>query len=111
MNDHVILSSYDTRINSIAFWGVLGIGFLIFVLYIGIWRFNINRRKLFSFVLTEYVVALLLLTVVFRKTPKYPDGFQNSFLCDKSFLSGNIDIEHAVNIVFFYLWECCYADY
>lgn len=101
MNNNVILFSYDTRINSITFWAVLGIELLIFILYIGIWRFNINRKKILSFALAEYVVALLLLTVVLRETPKYPDGFQNSLLCDKSFLSGNLDIEHTANIVLF----------
>lgn len=101
MNDNAFLFSYDTRINSITFWAVLGIELLIFILYISIWRFNITRIKIFCFALAEYVVALLLLTVVLRETPKYPDGFQNSLLCDKSFLSGNLDIEHTVNIVLF----------
>ena len=101
MDGNAVLLYYDTRVNYFAFWSVICIGCLIFILYLSIKRLKVKWREVLGVLLSEYVVTLILLTVVLRETPVYPEGFHNSLLCDKSYLSGNLDIEHAVNVALF----------
>ena len=101
MGDNAIIFSYDTRVNALAFWGVIGLGILLFFVYI-LFRppkkFNSEFRW---FLLAEYIVALLLFIVVFRETPVFPDGFQNTFFANKRVLTGNVNAEWVVNVLMF----------
>lgn len=101
MDDNAIIFSYDTRVNTLAFWSVIGVGALLLIAYI---FFRHSKKHVSEFrwlLLTEYVVALLLLTVVFRETPVFPDNFQNTFFANKRELTGNVSAEWLVNVLMF----------
>lgn len=101
MDENVILFSYETRVNFITFWSILGINVLIFIAYLAIRHFRIDWRVIIKLVFVEYIISVILLTVVFREPPVYPEGFQNSILADKTMLSGNLLLERIFNILLF----------
>lgn len=101
MDENAILFLYDTRVNFYVFWCIVGISIFIFISYLAFRRFKVGKRELFVVTFVEYVILVLLLTVVFRETPTYPEGFQNSLLGDKTMLSGNLFMEQSINILLF----------
>ena len=102
MNGNAIIFSYDTRVNSIAFWSVIGIGAFALFMFVVIRYSKMDWFELLSFLLGEYVCILFLLTIFLRETPIYPDGFPKSFWGDKSELSIDIVKERLFNIVLFF---------
>lgn len=102
MNGNAIIFSYDTRVDSITFWSVLVGGAFLLATYIVIRRSKMSRLELVGFLLAEYISILLLLTVFFRETPIFPDGFHNSFWGDKSLLTLDIVRERALNMFLFF---------
>lgn len=101
MDENAILFSYDTRVDFYVFWCIVGISILIFISYLAFRRFRIDKRELFVVTFAEYVILVLLLTVVFREPPIYPEGFQNSLFGDKTMLPGSLLMERTFNILLF----------
>lgn len=101
MDENAMLFSYDTRVNFYVFWSIVGISILTFISYLAFRRFRVDKRELYVVTFVEYVILVLLLTVVFRETPTYPEGFQNSLLGDKTMLPGNLFMEQSINILLF----------
>ena len=102
MDDNAILLTYDTRVNYITFWSIVGIGCFTLITYLAIRRSKVNWRELFGVLLSEYVVVVIMLTVVFRETPVYPEGYHNTFWSDKTLLSGNVFVERVINTLLFF---------
>lgn len=102
MNENAIIFSYDTRVNFIAFWSVIGIGVFVFVMFVVFRYSKMGWSELVGFLLGEYVCILLLLTIFLREVPIYPDGFPKSFWGDKSELSIDIVKERLFNLFMFF---------
>ena len=101
MNDNAIIFSYDTRVDFWTFWGVIGIGILLLLIYF-LFRYSKSRKpELWGFLLAEYVCIFLLLAVFLRETPIYPDGFTKTLWGDKSGLVVNATRESIFNILVF----------
>lgn len=101
MDHNAILFSYDTRVDFYVFWFILGLSVLSFFAYLAFRQFKIDKRELYVVLFFEYIILVLLLTVFFRETPIYPEGFQKSLFGDKTMLSGSLFIERFFNIVLF----------
>lgn len=103
MSDNAVLLSYDTRVNDIAFWTVIGIGLVLALLAVcyNRYRLGITISELKWFFIIEYVIILLLLTTLLRERPIFPDGFDKSFFSNKNGLIGNRISEIFVNVLMF----------
>ena len=101
MNDNTIVFSYDTRVSLWTFWGVIGIGIFLLLMYF-LFRYSKSRKpELWGFLLAEYVCAFLLLAVFLREVPVYPDGFTKTLWGDKSELVVDVTRESIFNILVF----------
>ena len=93
--------SYDTRIDPWAFWCILCLAVLILISYCILWSPKKHFHDFIVFLLAEYIVAVLLVTVFLRKTLAVPEGFEQSLFGNKSFLVENYYNELLVNILLF----------
>ncbi len=101
MNDNAIIFSYDTRVGLWTFWGVIGIGIVLILMYL-LFRYSKSRKpELWGFLLAEYVCVFLLLAVFLREVPIYPDGFTKTLWGDKSELVVDVTRESILNILVF----------
>lgn len=101
MDGNAILFSYDTRVNEMAFWGVVG-GCIILIAAFLIFRKSKRPVVEFRwFLLMVYAVAMVLLTVVLREKPEFPEGFQNTYFASKRALEANVGKEWFVNVLMF----------
>ena len=84
-----------------AFWGVVGGSIILIVAYLIFRKSKSPVEEYRWFLLTVYAVAMLLLTVVFREKPEFPEGFRNSFFANKRGLEANVGAEWLVNVLMF----------
>ena len=95
------LLGYDTRIDTQTFWLVTLCAILVLTVYCAVYSPKTYPRSFLKFLLAEYTVVVLLLTVFLRDQAVFPEGYRLSFLSDKSMLIENGLSEIIANVLLF----------
>lgn len=95
------LLGYDTRIDTQTFWLVALCAILVLTVYCAVYSPKSYPRSFLKFLLAEYAVIVLLVTVVLRDKVAFPESYRFSFWSEKSKIIENGLSEMVANILLF----------
>lgn len=95
------LFSYDTRIEGWTFGAIISGATIVTIVYYVLRSPQKNMPDFLRFVLAEYTIVVLLVTVFLRKSLALPEGYRQSLFGNKSVIIENPFKELLANVLLF----------